>query len=265
LSTRHRTIGTVLGLVVFLTPPASLSAQAPTRRFSISFPASVHAEPITGRVFVFISHDSTPEPRLYGHPFGRGTPLFGMDVDALRPSEAAVIGDTVLGFPFTSLQDLPAGDYYVQGLINVYTEVHRADGHTLWVHWDQWEGQQFNTSPGNLYSGITKVHLDPAAGFDVPLSLTKVIPPVDVPPDTKWVKRIKIQSELLSKFWGRPVYLGAVVLLPQGYDTHLRSITPGPAPTSRASSPSPSSTRRPISTIRTASTRPTTAPTATRS
>jgi hypothetical protein len=34
------------------------------------------------------------------------------------------------------------------------------------------------------------------------------------------VKRIKFQSKLLSNFWGQPIYLGATVLLPKGYDTH---------------------------------------------
>ena len=208
-----------LRLMLALTFGVALAASAQAR-FSVSFPASVHAGPITGRAFVFISHDSTPEPRLYGHPFGRGTPLFGTDVNAMQPGAVAVIGDTTLGYPFTRLTDLPAGDYYVQALLNVYTEVHRADGHTLWVHWDQWEGQQFTTSPGNVYSAITKVHLDPAAGYDVSLSLTKVIPAIEPPPDTKWVKHVKIQSDLLTRFWGHPVSLGAVVLLPKDYDTH---------------------------------------------
>ncbi|MBW8713231.1 MAG: enterochelin esterase-like enzyme, partial [Acidobacteria bacterium] len=34
------------------------------------------------------------------------------------------------------------------------------------------------------------------------------------------VKRIKFQSAILSKWWGQPIYLGATVLLPKGYDTH---------------------------------------------
>ena len=46
----------------------------------------------------------------------------------------------------------------------------------------------------------------------------QVIPPVTVPADTEYVKHIKFKSELLSKFWGRPVYLGAVVLLPRDYE-----------------------------------------------
>jgi hypothetical protein len=154
------------------------------------------------------------------HPFERGIPLFGVDVTALQPGDAATIADTTLGFPFTSLKDVPVGDYYVQALVNVYTEVHRADGHTLWVHWDQWEGQQFNTSPGNLYSTVVKVHLDPAAPITVSLSLTQTIAPRALPADSKWVKRIRIQSDLLTRFWGHPVFIGAVVLLPKDYDAH---------------------------------------------
>jgi hypothetical protein len=67
---------------------------------------------------------------------------------------------------------------------------------------------------------VQKVHLDAAAGYDIKLSLTKVIPPIEEPADTPWVKHLKIQSEMLSKFWGHPMYLGATVLLPKGYDEH---------------------------------------------
>src|SRR4029450_5608744 len=48
----------------------------------------------------------------------------------------------------------------------------------------------------------------------------KVIPAVQVPPDDDFVKRIKIRSEILSKWWGQPIYLGATVLLPRDYDKH---------------------------------------------
>jgi hypothetical protein len=195
------------------TPPASL-------RFKISFPAAIHAQPITGRVFVVISTREMPEPRLQAGFWGDTAPLFGADVSELKPGEAALIDGSTLGYPPSSLADIPAGDYYVQALINIYTQCHRSDGHTLWVHVDQWEGQQFNRSPGNLYSEVQKVRLDPAAGYEVSLGLSKVIPPVQVPQDTEWVKHIKIQSDLLTKFWGQPIYLGATVLLPKGYDSH---------------------------------------------
>jgi hypothetical protein len=108
----------------------------------------------------------------------------------------------------------------VQAVLNVYTEFHRADGHVIWAHMDQWEGQQFSRSPGNLVSTPQKLHLDPSGGYSFKVSLEKLLPPVEVPLDTEWVKRIKFQSKLLSQFWGRPLYIGATVLLPKGYDTH---------------------------------------------
>jgi hypothetical protein len=189
-------------------------------RFEISFPASAHAGPITGRVFVVIAKHETPEPiRDAGNWTGQ-TPFFGVDVEALAPGQVATIDGRTLGFPADSLRDIPAGDYYVQAIANVYTQFHRADGHTIWAHMDQWEGQQFTRSPGNIYSEARRVHLDPAAGYDVKLELTHVMPAVDVPPDTVWVKHVKIQSQLLTRFWGHPFFIGATVLLPKGFNEH---------------------------------------------
>ena len=184
--------------------------------FEISFSEDMNSGPITGRVYVMISRDKEREPRLQ---IGRnGTPFFGVDIKQLPPGQTAVIDDTVLGSPVDNLRDIPSGDYYVQGFINVYTEFNRSDGHVVWMHNDQWEGQRFNRSPGNLYSEIKKVHLDNKNGYKVKLIASKKIPPVKVPPDTKWVKRIKFQSDLLSEFWGQPIYLGATILLPKDYE-----------------------------------------------
>ena len=194
--------------------------QSVTEKFEVSFPGVAHAGPITGRAFVVITKSDKPEPRLVAGSWGDSGPLFGVDVSELKPEQAAVIDESTFGAPVHSLHDIPAGDYFVQAIMNIYTEFHRADGHTVWLHMDQWEGQHFNRSPGNLYSEVQKVHLDPAAGYDIKLSLTKVISPVQVPPDTAWVKRVKIQSDLLTKFWGHPMYIGATVLLPKGYDEH---------------------------------------------
>ncbi|MCD6192366.1 MAG: hypothetical protein J7L26_02720 [Candidatus Aminicenantes bacterium] len=195
-------------------------SQTSRLRFELSFSSAVHPEPITGRVFVMITRDKTSEPRLQAGMWHRCCPFFGKDVDHLRPEEKVIIDEQTLGYPPRSLADIPAGDYYVQALLNVYTEFHRADGHTIWAHMDQWEGQQFNRSPGNLYSEVQKVHLDPAKGYTVSLVMKKVIPPIKVPEDTQWVKRIKIQSKILSEFWGQPIYLGATILLPKGYESH---------------------------------------------
>jgi hypothetical protein len=214
----------VLSLVSW--PEARSKPLASSLKFELSFPASAHSLPVTGRVFVVVSRKNDPEPRLQAGAWGDAPPLFGMDVERLKPGETAALDSSALGYPLASLKEIPAGDYYVQALLNVYTEFHRADGHAIWAHLDQWEGQQFNRSPGNLYSEAAVAHLDPQSGYDVKLRLDKVIPAIEVPPDTQWVKHIKIQSGLLTRFWGRPIYLGAVVLLPKGYDSHPRTYYP---------------------------------------
>jgi len=221
-------LASMLALSLILPAPAAVVGQAapPRLQFEVSFPGSAHSKPITGRVYVMVSDEGEPEPRFQVGSWGSHPPFFGVDVDQLKPGQPAVVDGGTLGYPTRSLKDLPAGDYFVQALVNIYTEFHRSDGHTIWAHMDQWEGQQFNSSPGNLYSKVQRIHLDPAAGFDVRLNLTQVIPPVKIPADTAWVKHIKIQSELLSKFWGRPIYLGAVVLLPRGYKSHPDSYYP---------------------------------------
>lgn len=210
---QQRAARLLLGGVLLL---LSFSALAATR-FEISYPAALDKGPITGRVFVIISKNNRTEPRLQAGSYNASVPFYGLDVNALKPGESAVIDAAVLGYPLESLRQLPAGEYYVQALLNVYTQVHRKDGHTIWVHMDQWEGQQWNRSPGNLVSEVQRIKLDPATGFDIKLSLTKKLPPVEIPPDTEWVKRVKIQSKLLTDFWGHPMYLGATVLLPKGY------------------------------------------------
>ena len=187
-------------------------------RFEVTYAASARSKPITGRVLIMIARDDSREPRLQAGAWETSVPFFGVDVQDWQPGEAAVLDGTTVGYPPERLGDIPAGSYYVQAIANVYTEFHRADGHTVWLHDDQWEGQQFNRSPGNIVSEVQQVFLDPDAGYTVELELTEVLPPVEVPPDTDWVKRIKFQSDLLTEFWGRPIYPGATVLLPKGYD-----------------------------------------------
>ena len=88
-------------------------------------------------------------------------------MDALAPGENAVVDAGTLGFPLRSLREIPAGDYFVQAVLNVYTEFHRSDGHVIWAHMDQWEGQHWNSSAGNLISAVQRIHLDPDAGYVV--------------------------------------------------------------------------------------------------
>ncbi|HEY4321903.1 MAG TPA: alpha/beta hydrolase-fold protein [Gemmatimonadales bacterium] len=192
-------------------------------RFAVSFAAAAHAAPITGRVYVAISRVDSARGRQ-STPIDQtgetGVPLFGVDVSALAAGQGAVIDASTFGHPLASLRDLPAGDYWVEPFINVYTRFPRADGHTVWLHMDQWEGQNWKRSPGNIYGDPVRIHWNPASHAVITLKADHVIPPIVEPADSPYVKHIKIQSEILSKWWGQPIYLGAIITLPKGYDQH---------------------------------------------
>lgn len=106
----------------------------------------------------------------------------------------------------------------MQALLHKYETFHRADGHTVKLPMDRGEGQQWNRAPGNLYSKPRE--LDVAADGSYEIAMDQEIPPIVEPKDTKYIKHVRIQSELLTKFWGRPMHLGAHVLLPEGFDEH---------------------------------------------
>ncbi|HKV37652.1 MAG TPA: alpha/beta hydrolase-fold protein [Blastocatellia bacterium] len=208
----------------------SNAGSAPASRalvqFHLAFSAKAGNSPADGRMFLFIAKTSTPEPRLQTTDYRGCTPFFGVNVDGLNPGQWVTIDDGVIGYPLEHLHDLPEGDYYVQGMLNIYTTFNRSDGHVVKMHMDHWEGQQFQVSPGNIYCDPVRVHITPDADQTVSLLLDRVIPPILTPPDTDYVKRIKFQSPILSRFWGQPIYIGATILLPRGYDTDQKMFYP---------------------------------------
>jgi hypothetical protein len=209
-----------------VTPPRARQ-QASGLRFEISFPASVSSEARTGHIILVVSKDTGAEPRFQYHVYSPDVQAgFGLDVNELAPGHAAVIDGSVFGWPVASVDKLPPGDYRVQAVFNLYETFHLANGHTLELAPDKGEGQHWDTKPGNLYSAPLSVHLDPSQSQTIHINLDKVIPPIPEPKDTKWVKYLRMKSELLSKFWGRPTYLGAIVLLPAGFDDHPQAHYP---------------------------------------
>ena len=196
------------------------ATEAGPLRFRIHFGPELSGEALDGRVLLLVSNDATQEPRFQISEGPKTQLVFGIDVDGLKPGEPATVDASVLGYPRDSIQDLPAGKYTVQAVLHRYETFHRADGHTVKLPMDRGEGQQWNRAPGNLYSTPQAVTIDPGSTGSVEIALDKIIPPIPDPPATKYVRHERIQSERLSKFWGRPFFLGAHVLLPEGYDEH---------------------------------------------
>lgn len=204
---------TALAVLLF----CSVAAAAQT--FTVTFPTERSSKPLDGRLLLLLSTDPSDEPRNQINDTPRSQIVFGITMDGWKPGEPATFNDTAWGYPVHSLRDLPPGEYYVQALLNKYETFHRSDGKVIKLHMDQGEGQHWNISPGNIYSKVRKITVT-RGGAPVALSLTEEIPPIPAPVDTKYIRHIRIQSAVLSKFWGRPMYLGAAVLVPAGFDEH---------------------------------------------
>lgn len=188
--------------------------------FSVSLPDSLQQPDQHGRLLLMLSTDDSAEPRFQVNDGPDTQLLFGVEVEGLEPGQTVDFRASDLGYPIERLADVPPGPYYVQALFHQYEAFQLATGHSVHLPMDRGEGQQWNRSPGNVYSQPRQVRFRPDASSPTPLALTEVIPPITPPEDTKYIKHVRIQSELLTEFWGRPMYLGAHVLLPEGFDEH---------------------------------------------
>ncbi len=195
-------------------------------RFAVSFPAQRSAAPLDGRLLLLLSTNAEAEPRFQISDGPSTQLVFGVEVEGLKPGAETVVDASAFGYPVRSLADLPAGTYYVQALLHRYETFHRADGHTVKLPMDRGEGQRWNAAPGNLYCVPRKMSLDPSRDGTVRIVLDQEIPPIAPPRDTKYIRHERIQSDLLTKFWGRPMYLGACLLLPEGFDEHPQAHYP---------------------------------------
>lgn len=189
------------------------SAQAPV--FEVNVPTATRGEPLTGRLVVMVARSDEPEPRRRLSPDGPA--VYGVDLEHLPPGHVARIDASAAGHP-VALEDLEPGAYYAQAVINVYEKVDRADGHTIWVPFNDGMREPFTHRPGNLYSDVVPFRV--GDGDTVRIAADRVVPDREPFRDTEWVRQVRLQSPSLSEFWGRPVFINALVLLPKGYADH---------------------------------------------
>jgi hypothetical protein len=199
-------------------------AQAGT--FSVTLAPEHAREPINGRLLLLLSVDASKEPRFQIEEGTKSQQVFGIDATGWKGGDRLTFDSKVLGYPRLSLADVPAGTYRVQALLHRYETFRRKDGHVVQLPMDRGEGQVWNKAPGNLYSTVREIKVDPADPAPIALVLDQIVAPIKPAADTEWVKHERIQSKLLTEFWGRPMYLGAHVLLPKGWAEHPKARYP---------------------------------------
>ncbi len=207
----------IISFVLFLSVSITINAQT---SFTVSFPGKTGLQSFDGRLILMLSKNNKEEPRFQIADGPSSQLAFGMDVENWKAGTVRNFTSNFFGYPIESLKDVPKGEYYVQALLHKYETFHRKDGHVVKLPMDRGEGQQWNLAPGNIYSKPLKIKFDPNAKTTVRILLEQEIPPIKEPDDTRYIKHIKIQSKLLTEFWGRPMFIGANILLPEGWDAH---------------------------------------------
>lgn len=198
-------------------PPISKQSDSSSlTEISISIPNG--SEILDGRLLVLIATSDEDEPRFQIKDNPSTAQVYGMDVENWDSSAPITFSNKSYGYPIESLSDLPSGKYYVQALFHKYETFNRSDGHTVKMPMDRGEGQKWNRAPGNLYSSPNWINIDVSKSNQIDLELDQTIPEIEKPKDSKYIKHISIKSEMLSKFWGRDMHLGAHILLPHGFD-----------------------------------------------
>ena len=179
-------------------------------RFTVHRTEETGTEAVSGRLFLILSGNLQYEPRyllpmedLPEKPHG-----FGVDVKDWLPGPSIVFDGKAPGFPALRLSDVEEGYYLVQSVL-------MKPGEILDLN-----------APGNMFSDVQKMHIDPqSASNEVSISLNHIIPE-ETPKDSEFLKFIKIKSDLLSTFHGKPFYLRAGVILPRNFYKNPRSSFP---------------------------------------
>jgi len=207
-------------IIILLISSCQQNSDHNNLEISLLVPENKEQKSIDGRLLLIFAKNKDTEPRFQINGGLNTQVIFGMNVENHVPGQKIRFDNQALGFPVEQLVGLKEGDYYVQALLHVYETFQLSSGHTVKLPMDNGEGQQWNRSPGNLYSKPFKISIGKNGIDNFELSLDQVIPEIEEPEDTKWIKHIKLKSEKLSTFWGRDIYLGAHILLPKNFDQH---------------------------------------------
>lgn len=190
-------------LITLLFTSLSFYAQTATGklRFRVTLDSAASSKPVSGRLLVFMTNNPKPMQAIRPEPEQDGvkTWIAAKEVRDVSMGEAVEMDPDDIAYP-EPLSSAPKGDYQVMALLDVD---HNAAYRTF--------------SGGDLRSAVvTEKGLEPA-NATVELKLTEVLadrPPLTIPQGTEL---LDFESSSLSKFWGRPIHMRGVIVLPPDY------------------------------------------------
>jgi S-formylglutathione hydrolase FrmB len=201
MRTNVRRLLLCLSLVVSLQLAAQTAAPAQHLHFKVTIAPEVSSKPVSGRLLVLMTSKPVKGPSI--------RPQFGEDahdiwiaaeeVTNIAPGSSVDIDPDEIAYP-APLSKAPSGDYSVMAYLDVN---HHA-------------AYRFGNA-GDMGSKIVEAkQLDPASSAPVELTITEVVPdrPVKAP---EGAELLDFTSPSLSAFFGRPIHMRGIVILPPTY------------------------------------------------
>ena len=178
-------------------------------RFSVRIGSGIKG-PVSGRLLVFFGPLQAASDEM-APGFGADaekTWIAAREVSNASPEKPIDLDPVELVYP-APFATRPRGNYQVMALLDVNHDYAYA-----------------GSSPGDLRSAVISLpDLDPAHAGTMELVLTTRIPEskISLPPSAEVVDFV---SPLLTAFWGRPVHMQAVVVLPPSYNAEAKPSFP---------------------------------------
>ena len=191
----HRLTIRSVAAFLFVAAPATAQEPAPLQ-FAVTYDAAI-TDSFSGRVYVMLGSGRV-EPR-FGPDWFNTQPFFAMDVEDWKPNTPLVFNDSALSFP-GPISELNDERYGIQAVMR-----------------RNLDSPSIAKGPGTAYSKGILQQLDGASTGQVRLFIDQVVQPSRAYVDTDQRKFVRIRSELLSKFYGRDIFMEAAVELPRGY------------------------------------------------
>ncbi len=176
---------------------ADCYAQSSFEGFDVKLSADIAKTPITGRLYVFLTTNAQ-KPPIQGPNWFGPEPFLALDVQAMEPGQAILVGKNADCFP-KDVGAIPKAKYRVQAILD----------HDFYY-------PEPSVGPGNFLSGIVEWDSGSDERTTVELTLDQVVPEIEYV-DTERVKFVQNKSKLLSDYFGREVIDRAAVILPESY------------------------------------------------
>ena len=203
-----------VGLALWLMMATVAGGQAPAGHafFEVRLAASAPG-PVSGRVLVFVKQGKGDKEVDTDEFHPTATWVTAKEVHDLAPGASVEVDGTDVAFP-QSFAAMPAGEYEAQAVLD--------PDHTY-----NYSGR----GPGDWVSAVTSLgRFTPGAGAE-PVLMLETHPSEDpsrtagraqgmVGVKAGLLEKQEFESPALTRFWGRPTYVRAWVVLPPGYREH---------------------------------------------